>query len=205
MSSSVPTAARLQAFQLSSITEQPFDLFAYAPYQLAVVSNLLLLDRDPKVRALTSLNAREIRILLNIGSYGPVYAADIAYQSRLDPYSVSRAIKVLQQQQMIEPAGLSTGKVKPMILSKNGLQVYQRLCAELDHRANRLLQGVNKQEQQLLSRLLARLELNAEQMLAEHCQTALTQGERLTREQQEFIRWQQRSCSSVKPEAGCEN
>lgn len=193
MSSPVPSASRLQAFQLSSLTEQPFDLYAYLPYQLAVVSNLLLLDRDPKIRSLTDLNARELRILLNVGSYGPINAADIAYQSRLDPYSVSRALKVLRQRGMITPVSPASGKSRPMVLSQQGQQVYQQLCGELDQRAQRLLQGVSEQEQQLLSRLLARLEGNAEQMLAEHCQQAVQQRDTLTREQQEFIRWQQRS------------
>lgn len=193
MSSPTSSSARALAFQLSNLIEQPFDLFGYLPYQLAVVSNLMLLDRDPAIRALTDLNARELRILLNIGSYGPVHAADIAYQSRLDPYSVSRAIKVLLQQQMIESALPGAGKVRPMVLTAAGLAVYQQLTAELTKRAEQLLQGINEQEQQQLVTLLAKMELNAEKMLAEHCLQALKRGERLTRDQQEFIRWQQRS------------
>lgn len=193
MSSPISTPSRLQAFQLSSITEQPFDLYGYVPYQLAVVSNLLLLDRDPKIRALTDLNARELRILLNIGSYGPVHAADIAYQSRLDPYSVTRAIKVLQEQNMVEPANQKQGKAKPIVLTTQGQLVYKRLCEELDLRGQKVLQGISEQEQQQLTDLLARLEQNAERLLAEHCQQSIDQGRALTREQQEFIRWQQRT------------
>lgn len=193
MSSSVPTSSRLHAFQLSRLVEQPLDLYGHLPYQLAVVSNLLLLDRDPTIQALTELSARELRILLNIGSYGPVHAADIAYQSRLDPYSVSRAISVLLKQHMIEAVSPASAKIKPMVLTAQGKLIYQQLCTELEQRAQRILQGIDAQDQQLLTRLLARLEWNAEQMVAEHCQYAVQQGKTLTREQQEMIRWQQRS------------
>lgn len=196
MSSPTSSSARELAFQLSKLVSQPFDLYNYLPYRLALVSNLMLLDRDPNIRALTALNARELRILLNIGSYGPVHAADIVYQSRLDPYTVSRAIMVLQQQQMIEPVLSAKGKIRPMVLTSTGCEVYQQLTAELTKRAERLLQGVDQQQQQLLSQLLQIMEVNAENMLAEHCHQALERGESITREQQEFIRWQQRSQST---------
>ena len=74
----------------------------HLPFRIAVVSNLLALNRDWDVRDMCDLEPREMRVLLNIGSYMPIKAADIAYQSRIDSYNVSRAVKALDKKQLID-------------------------------------------------------------------------------------------------------
>ncbi|MCW8999044.1 MAG: hypothetical protein OQK04_10040, partial [Kangiellaceae bacterium] len=83
---------RKASFELSENIHSPLDLYNHLPFQIAVVSNLLQLNRDLGIRNIIELEPRELRVILNIGSYMPIKAADIAYQSRMDSYTVSRAV-----------------------------------------------------------------------------------------------------------------
>ena len=69
---------RKAAFTLNKDIANPYDLYNHLPYRVAVASNLLEIDRDAAIKQLTELETREIRVLLNVGSYGPINAADIA-------------------------------------------------------------------------------------------------------------------------------
>lgn len=193
MSSKKAIIGREAAFVLSENVTEPYDLFNHLPYRIAVVSNLLLLDRDPLIRHEIDLDARAMRVLLNIGSYSPITAADIAYQSRLDPYSVTRAVNDLIKRGLVTYSHEAAGRAKPVMLSETGCVMYQKLVKMIDSRLNSLLKNIAPQEIETLLTVLAKLESNAESMLAEHGRAVEKQGGTLTREQQEFARWHQRS------------
>lgn len=196
MSSKKAIIGREAAFVLSENVAEPYDLFNHLPYRIAVVSNLLLLDRDPLIRHEIDLDARAMRVLLNIGSYSPITAADIAYQSRLDPYSVTRAVNDLIKRALVVYSHDAAGRAKPVMLSETGCVMYQKLVKMIDSRLNSLLKNIAPQEIETLFTVLAKLESNAESMLTEHGKEVEQQGGTLTREQQEFARWQQRSKGS---------
>ncbi|WMN59694.1 MarR family winged helix-turn-helix transcriptional regulator [Pseudoalteromonas xiamenensis] len=177
MSTKKPTQARRDAFVLSTEIEKPFDLLAHFPYRIAIVSNLLILDRDPLIRYEMDLDARSIRVLLNIGSYSPITAADVAYQSRLDPYSVTRAINDLTKRGLVKPAELSVGRAKPVMLSDEGVVLYRKLVELIEFRTEKLLAGLENDDIERLKVTLAAIEHNAEAMLAEHGQIVESKGE----------------------------
>lgn len=193
MSNGKSLSGREAAFVLSNDVVEPYDLFNHLPYRIAVVSNLLLLDRDPLIRYEIDLDARAMRVLLNIGSYAPITAADIAYQSRLDPYSVTRAVNDLIKRGLVVYSQDHAGRAKPVGLSEAGLEMYKKLVTLIDSRLDKLLNGIEPQQITMLFSVLAKLESNAESMLAEHSKQVEQRGATLTREQQEFARWQQRS------------
>ena len=74
---------------------KPYELDNHLPYRIAVISNILQLGRDIEIRKITDLGSRELRVLLNIGTYSPISAAQIAFQTKLDSYTVSRGVKTL--------------------------------------------------------------------------------------------------------------
>ena len=185
---------RKKAFVLSQQIEEPLDLYQHLPFQIAVVSNLLQLNRDLAIREIADLEPRELRILLNIGSYQPLSSADIAYQSRMDSYTVSRAVKKLNSLNLIDVSFLpSNKKVKYLSLNKSGKKFYQRLCQVIKQRTAQLESVLSETEQTELMRLLAKLEDKAEQILAQHASDKLQQGESLPADQKEIIRWFKRS------------
>ncbi|QLE85863.1 MULTISPECIES: MarR family transcriptional regulator [Shewanella] len=188
------TNQRQGAFQLAINDEELFDLYQHIPYRVAITSNLLAIDRDAKIGQQTQLQTREIRVLLNVGSYGPINAADVAYQSRLDPYSVNRAINSLLQAGYIEAASSADKqRSKPVQITAAGQLIYDKVVLHMQQRQTQLMQGITAQEQAQLLQLLEKLELNAEQMLANHVQQAQLQGQTVTRDQKELLRWQQRT------------
>ncbi|KZN64428.1 MarR family winged helix-turn-helix transcriptional regulator [Pseudoalteromonas luteoviolacea] len=183
---------RLKAFELSDSEQNQLALDTHIPFQIAVVSNLLSISRDPIIRNLTDLDTRELRILVNIGSYGPIAASDIAYQSRLDPYSITRAIAALAKKELVTyQEGAS--RSKPVLLTDRGREIYEKVIEHLKTREEKLLAPLSINEQQLLRDLLQKLELNAEALLATEVSDCQREGLSVTRDHKEIERWFKRT------------
>ncbi|WP_105172453.1 MarR family winged helix-turn-helix transcriptional regulator [Pseudoalteromonas sp. T1lg24] len=188
------TNKRQTSFSLSSKTNDALDLYQQVPYRIATASNLLVLDRDAYVKQITDLDTRAIRVLLNVGSYGPINAADIAYQTRLDPYSVTRAINGLLKKGLILASNdHQKSRSKLVEISDNGKPIYQKISDYMAKRCDAVLAGISKTEQATLMMLLEKIELNTEKMLASNADTVAKQGGTPTRDQSEQIRWFKRT------------
>jgi DNA-binding MarR family transcriptional regulator len=181
-----------RAWPLSSL-DAPLDLEEHLPFRVAVLSNLLRVDRDPLVRRITSLGARELRVLLNVGSFMPVSAADVAYQSRLDTHTVSRAVKRLMADGLVASANDTFDKRKQVLqLSPFGRDLYQQLADLLRERELRLRTVLSDAEANTLRGLLRRLEGRAEQVLAEEVLQCVADGAPMAADQKELLRWHRR-------------
>ncbi|WP_281556328.1 MarR family transcriptional regulator [Thalassomonas sp. RHCl1] len=192
----ITKSARSQAFTLTDKVENPLDLISHLPFRLAVVSNLLALDRDWKIRNLTELEPREMRVLLNIGSYMPIKSADIAYQSRLDSYTVSRAVKKLLVLNLIESRQDESKKnVKNLYLNDEGKALYQKLTQAMDERANLLEEVLTDSEKSLFFNMLERIENKAEAILATQAAELIENGLEAPADQKELIRWHKKTNS----------
>lgn len=178
---------------LSERLTSPLDLEAHLPYRIATLSNLLVADRDPLVRTMTRLGLRELRVLLNVGSYMPVRAADIAYQTRLGAYTVSRAAKALAKQGLIRGAPDPEDSRNQLLeLTSRGEALYRRLAVLLQTRAERIAEALTKAERDALFDMLSRLEDRAEEVLAEEARACASDGRSLTLDQKELLRWHRR-------------
>jgi len=164
------------------------------PFRIAVVSNLLALNRDWKIRNLSNLDAREIRVLLNIGSYMPIKSADIAYQSRLDSYTVSRAVKKLLELELIESRADDKKKnVKNLLLNEQGSILYQCIVKAMHERSKQLESVLSEEELQQFYTTLEKIEHKTEQLLAEQALTLIGEGADAPADQKELIRWYRKS------------
>ncbi|MEW6991150.1 MarR family winged helix-turn-helix transcriptional regulator [Colwelliaceae bacterium 6441] len=187
---------RDQVFQLTSEIEEPLDLNNHLPFRVAIVSNLLALNRDWKIRNLCELDPREMRVLLNIGSYMPVKSADIAYQSRLDSYTVSRAVKKLLALNLIESKPDDYKKnVKNLVLNEQGKVLYQRVAAAMDARSKQLESVLSETELEQFYTMLEKVENQAEKLLAEQAVELVSEGLDAPADQKELIRWHKKSSS----------
>ncbi|SFB83286.1 MarR family winged helix-turn-helix transcriptional regulator [Pseudoalteromonas denitrificans] len=190
----ISKSARSQAFTLTEYIEDPLDLTSHLPYRVAVVSNLLALNRDWKIRNLTDLDPREMRVLLNIGSYMPVKSADIAYQSRLDSYTVSRAVKKLLALNLIASRQDEIKKnVKNLYLNDAGKLLYQKLIFAMDERAKELESILSNEEKALFFNMLERIENKTEAILATQASELIKQGLDAPTDQKELIRWHKKT------------
>ncbi|MFT5758527.1 MAG: DNA-binding MarR family transcriptional regulator [Alteromonadaceae bacterium] len=186
----ISSSARKKAFMLSNHIENPLDLTAHLPFRVAVVSNLLALNRDWKIRGLCDLEPREMRVLLNIGSYMPIKSADIAYQSRLDSYTVSRAVKKLHQQGLIDiqPDEFSKN-IKNLVLNEAGVLLYKKLTSALEPRSEELESVLTEEERILFYQMLEKIEKKTESLLAEQALEMIKSGLEPPADQKELIRW----------------
>ena len=206
-------------FPLTVRIDEPLDLNSHVPFRVAVVSNLLQLNKDPFIRDFSDLEPREYRVLLNIGSYMPIKAADIAYLGRLDTYTVSRAVKSLLKDELIEiELAENNRKIKNLVLTKKGIKVYRELCLIIDKRTQELESVISKEEKAELIRILELLESKSESMIASHAasfqENALqksnlqksnhqnknqqTINKPIPADQKEIIRWHKKSSANYK-------
>lgn len=186
----ISSSARIRAFKLSYKIKEPLDLTKHLPFRVAVVSNLLALNRDWKIRNLCDLEPREMRVLLNIGSYMPIKSADIAYQSRLDSYTVSRAVKKLSSLGLIEVNTDKFGKnIKNLSLNETGISLYTKLTTALAPRSEEVESVLSEQERIMFYEMLEKIETKTESILAEQAIEMIEQGQEPPADQKELIRW----------------
>lgn len=194
----ISNSARNKAFKLSTLVESPLDLTEHLPFRIAVVSNLLALNRDWHVRELCDLEPREMRVLLNIGSYMPIKAADIAYQSRIDSYNVSRAVKALSKKALIESVPDSRSKnIKHLVLNEKGKLLYKQLTTLLQQRSQSLESALSTEELASFYTMLEKIEKKSEQLLAQQAMDKIALGHEAPADQKELIRWFRKSTQSV--------
>jgi DNA-binding MarR family transcriptional regulator len=187
-------ATREQHFRLTRAIAEPFDLYGHLPFRLATLTNLLALDRDVAIPRAGGLGLRELRVLLNVGSYMPIRAADVAFQTRLDPITVSRGVQTLLRLRLIRMSkDPSDRRSQFLSLTAAGESRYRRIVAVLAERDRAIADALTAAERAQLHALLARLERLAERWLAEHALEMLARGERISADQRELIRWRKRS------------
>ncbi len=193
------TASKIK-FPLAERTDNPLDLYQHLPFQIAVVTNLLQLNKDAAIRKITNLEPREFRVLLNVGSFMPIKAADIAYLGRLDSYTVSRAVKSLTKEKLIDcELSKHNRKVKKLVLTGEGLKIYYRLCKAIKIRTLELESVISQNEIKELMRLLLLIENKAEAMMANHAKQEQLAGRMISADQKEIIRWHKKSCTTAVP------
>ncbi|WP_085299500.1 MarR family winged helix-turn-helix transcriptional regulator [Cognaticolwellia mytili] len=172
----------------------PLDLANHLPFRVAVVSNLLALNRDLSICCLSDLEQREMRVLLNIGSYMPIKSADIAYQSRIDSSNVKHAVKVLLARKLINAKLDPTNEdIQYLSLTASGTSLYKELIEILEPRAQALESVLSEEEKTSFFQSLAKIEAKAEQLLSQQALSFVNQGIEIPAEQIELLRWYKKS------------
>ena len=193
----IKTPNKKQKFSFSNVIDEPFDLYNHLPYQLAVVTNLLQLNKDASIRTISQLEPREFRVLINIGSFMPIKAADIAYLGRLDAYTVSRAVKkLIQENYVVVETSEKNRKIKNLILTEKGIELYYQLRDMINKRTEKLESVLTQSERTQLMQSLQKIEAKAESLLAKNAMAKQNQGETLPADQKEIIRWYKKSCKT---------
>ena len=185
---------RKKYFKLTDRIKSPLDLYGHLPFQIAVTSNLLQLSKDVVIRDIVELEPRELRVILNVGSYMPITAADIAYQTRLDSYTITRAVKKLQSLKLIErEVDLSNRKSKLLVLTTEGVEVYAKLCEQIKVRETVIESCLSEKEKTILMSLLSKIEDNTELLLANNAARKQQNEQVVSADQKEIMRWHKKT------------
>lgn len=105
-----------------------FDLETFLPYRLHQAAERTSQQFQKHYRDTYGMNRTEWRVLLHVGSYGPVSATQIARRSRLDKAVISRAIFKLEQDGLIERRHRPNDRRgHDLALTDRGARVFERL------------------------------------------------------------------------------
>lgn len=120
----------------------------------------------------------------------PIKSADIAYQSRIDSYNVSRAVKALDNKNLIDIRRDKKSKnIKILALNEQGKLLYQALTSAMELRSKELESVLTDDETTAFYNALSKIEDKAEQLLARQALNKIAQGEDAPSDQKELIRW----------------
>jgi DNA-binding MarR family transcriptional regulator len=134
-----------------------------------------------------------MRVLLNVGSYMPIKSADIAYQSRIDSYNVSRAVKALDKKSLLDiRRDKKSNNIKILALNEQGKLLYQKLTSAMELRSAELESVLSKEEVTAFYSTLSKIEEKTEQLLAKQALAKVAKGEDAPADQKELIRWYKR-------------
>ena len=97
----------------------------------------------------------------------PIKSADIAYQSRIDSYNVSRAVKALDKKGLIDIRRDEKSKnIKILALNDQGKALYQQLTTAMELRSKELESVLTADETSAFYNTLSKIEDKVEQLLA---------------------------------------
>ncbi len=124
----------------------------------------------------------------------PIKAADIAYQSRIDSYNVSRAVKALEKKNLINiQPDQHSRNIKYLVLNEQGIKLYQQITEAIDERSKEFESVLDEDESALFYSMLEKLENKAEKLLAEQAIDKIASGQEPPADQKELIRWYKKS------------
>jgi DNA-binding MarR family transcriptional regulator len=120
----------------------------------------------------------------------PINSADIAYQSRIDSYNVSRAVKALDKKNLIDIRRDKKSKnIKILALNDKGKDIYVKLTAAMELRSRELESVLTDDETAIFYSALSKIEDKVEQLLSKQALSKIAKGEDAPADQKELIRW----------------
>jgi DNA-binding MarR family transcriptional regulator len=168
-----------------------FQLEQHLPFQIATAANLLAFDRDPELMAMTDLRLRELRVLVDVGSFGPVKASEISFKCRIDHFTISRAVKSLIDLGLISAEVDEQDKRASFLkLTDKGEALYARVVAVMEQREAAIIAAsLSQEERENLANMLKRVEQATEAMLAEKAREVMARDGDIPQDQKDIIKW----------------
>ncbi|PIE37203.1 MAG: MarR family transcriptional regulator [Gammaproteobacteria bacterium] len=113
----------------------------------------------------SGLNIAKWRIVATLGEHGPMLARDISRQTSMDKVRVSRAVKGLLEEDILVSKRLDNDqRAWALSLSEQGKAVYQELVPAVLDWEQRLLAGLDADEQAQFLNLLGKLEQRIDEL-----------------------------------------
>jgi DNA-binding MarR family transcriptional regulator len=136
----------------------PLRLKSFLPYRLSILSNRISRAIADRYEKHFSLSVPEWRTMAILGEETNISAVEVAERSAMDKVAVSRAVKVLLEAGYIERHFSREDKRRSVLaLSKQGLEVYEKVVPLALSYERALLDGLSNQEQGFLDKILNKL------------------------------------------------
>lgn len=137
---------------------QPFDLSAYVPFYLNAISNRWTSTSSRTYLRRFGFGVVEWRVLAALAATGASSSLDIVNLVGLDPASVSRAMRSLEEHGRVAPVeGRFAGRTKPYCMTANGIALFERVREVALKREAQLLAPLSERERADLLKLLQKV------------------------------------------------
>lgn len=131
----------------------------FLPYRLSVLSNQVSQGIAETYAERFGLSVTEWRVIAILGRFPQIPASQIVERSAMDKVAISRAVRRLLEAGVVErQRDERDRRAKPLSLSERGREVFAAIAPAALEYERRLLAVLSREEQQVLSRLLDKLE-----------------------------------------------
>jgi len=135
------------------------ELERFLPYRLSVLSNRLSSAISRAYIDRHAIGVTEWRVMAVLGRYPERSASEVARRTAMDKVAVSRAVARLQQAGLLEREVHDGDRRRSVLrLSPAGREVHDEVAPQALAFEQRLLEGMDARERELLFRLLDRLD-----------------------------------------------
>jgi DNA-binding MarR family transcriptional regulator len=147
---------------MSKAKPKPLNLKEFLPYRLSIVTNKVSRNLGNMYSDKFDLSIAEWRVMAVLGQDKDLSADEVCLNTEMDKVTVSRAVTKLLDKKHIERQFSDQDRRRSMLrLSGSGYAVYTQIVPLAREYEERLLEGLSKQEQQQLNRLLDKLNQQA--------------------------------------------
>ncbi|MEL7429041.1 MAG: MarR family winged helix-turn-helix transcriptional regulator [Pseudomonadota bacterium] len=140
------------------MTDAPkFNIIEFLPYLLNQAAEQTSLGFQEKYRQRYGMLRTEWRVLFHLGKYSNLTANDIVIKAKIHKTKVSRAVQALSEKGYVErEEDQADRRREHLLLTKQGLSVYQDLSREAATYERKLVEGLSADEVTTLKKLLSR-------------------------------------------------
>lgn len=145
-----------------------FDLEDFLPYQLSLLSNTVSQGISVAYRTVYGLSVTEWRVIAILGRYPGLTASEIMQRAAMDKVAVSRAVRKLQNKQLVEKGSHEQDRRRiPLTLTqKAGRDLFNAVVPKALEYEQALLSELDTTELEQFQDYLKRLQCAAQEINA---------------------------------------
>lgn len=143
------------------VPNEPLVLRQYLPFFWSAISNRWTSSSSRLYLGQYGVGIGEWRVLATLGAQGSATSLDVVKLVGMDPGAVSRAMRDLERKGYVVPVqGRFIGRNKPYEMTDAGVALFDTLRVTATARAEQLMEGLSRDEQQTLLSLLQKVHTN---------------------------------------------
>jgi DNA-binding MarR family transcriptional regulator len=140
-----------------------FELESFLPYRLSLLSNTVSEAVAKTYREDFDIGVTEWRVIAVLGRFPGVSARDVMDRTAMDKVAVSRAVRRLQENGMIERSAHETDRrrLRLRLTADSGARIFREIGSRAKRYEHALLKNFSLRELAQLDRLLCKLQRTA--------------------------------------------
>jgi DNA-binding MarR family transcriptional regulator len=149
---------------------EEFVLEEFLPYRLSLLSNTVSQGISTAYRRVHGLSVTEWRVVAILGRFPGLTATEVKRRTAMDKVAVSRAVKKLQEQALIErsPQADDRRRMPLKLTADKGMRLFREVVPKAMDYEQQLLAALSPDELTRLRRMILKLQSKAEDLNGEN-------------------------------------